>query len=87
MSNTEELIQVLTIIAACLVTTIIVLVAVYFYMQRKKDKKEKEEVKEEQQTNTGYTIKSIFDFMDFEKIEDVIAWMPIPEPYRQGEEE
>lgn len=24
---------------------------------------------------------------DFEKIEDVIAWMPIPEPYRQGEEE
>lgn len=71
MSNTEELIQVLTIIAACLVTTIIVLVAVYFYMQRKKDKKEKEEeVKEEQQKNTGYTIKSIFDFMDFEKIED-----------------
>ena len=24
---------------------------------------------------------------DFEEIEDVIAWMPIPEPYRQGEEE
>lgn len=23
---------------------------------------------------------------DFEEIEDVIAWMPIPEPYRQGEE-
>lgn len=24
---------------------------------------------------------------DFEEIEDVIAWMPIPEPHRQGEEE
>ena len=73
MSNTENLIQILTIVAACLVTTIVVLIAVYFYIQfknKKKDKNVEETLQEEKKTQTGYTPKSIFDFMDFEKIED-----------------
>ena len=71
MSNTENLIQILTIVAACLVTTIVVLIAVYFYIQfknKKKDKNVEETLQEEKKTQTGYTPKSIFDFMDFEKI-------------------
>ena len=73
MSSTENLIQILTIVAACLVTTIVVLIAVYFYIQfknKKKDKNVEETLQEEKKAQTGYTPKSIFDFMDFEKIED-----------------
>ena len=72
MSDVEKLIKVLTIIAIILVMIIGALILVYLYVN-KKDKKEKDNNTEETEENKNkkeYNRKSIFDFMEFEKIED-----------------
>lgn len=75
MSNAEKLIEVLSIIAIILVLVICGLIALYFYLKYKRNKKinDKENLIEESknQTNTpNYNIKSIFNFMEFDRIED-----------------
>lgn len=73
MSDVEKLIQVLTIIAVVLVMVIGALILVYLYVKRKEQKvKINNTEKEEEELNNKkeYNIKSIFNFMDFEKIED-----------------
>lgn len=77
----EELTNMLTIIAMILVFLIMVLCVVYLVMRSKEKKKIEEKEKEENQgtvtqnipstkTATQYTKKSIFKFMQFDKIED-----------------
>lgn len=73
MSDAEKLMNVLTIIAILLVLIIIGLIALYFIIKHKNEKKndqKEENDKSEKLNNTTYNIKSILDFMDFEKIED-----------------
>lgn len=74
MSEVEKLIQVLTIIAIALVGIICVLILVYFLVKIKERKVKNDEIKEtseeEEIRGKDYNIKSIFNFMDFEKIED-----------------
>ena len=78
MTDAEKLMEVLVIIAVVLVMVILGLVLVAIYMKKKNEQKEK--IKEEnfnnpaqENTNTNnqaYNTKSIFNFMDFERIED-----------------
>ena len=75
MNDAEKLMDILIIIAIVLITIIVALAFVYIIMRNKKDKKQekKENVFEEKKPKENkptYNIKSIFDFMDFEKIED-----------------
>jgi len=74
MNDVENLIQTLTIIAIVLVMIIFGLILVYFWVRYKNNKKREAKenglLEEQQQNNTAYNIKSIFNFMDFEKIED-----------------
>lgn len=75
MSDAEKLIDVLTIIAILLVMIIGGLVLAYFFIRNRKNKeqenREKNWVDEDSKaTNPTYNVKSIFNFMDFEKIED-----------------
>ena len=75
MNDVEKIIEVLSIVAIILVIAICGLVAIYLLFQYKKNKKknnnENEIIEEKEQTNnTSYNIKSIFNFMEFEKIED-----------------
>ena len=76
MSDAEKLMQVLGIIAIVLVTIIGVLVAVAIYMKKKNEKKQTDNNDEniaqnnENNNNSAYNVKSIFNFMDFERIED-----------------
>ena len=75
MSDAEKLIEVLSIIAIVLVMLICGLVAMYFLIKyknvKKKDTKQNDSLEENTQSNNlAYNIKSIFNFMDFEKIED-----------------
>ena len=74
MSNPENLIEVLTIIAVVLLMIIAGLVVIYLYVRYKSNKETdaKEEFVDgkEQLNKASYNINSIFDFMDFEKIED-----------------
>lgn len=74
MSEVEKLIQVLTIIAIALVGIICVLILVYFLVKIKERKVKNDEIKEaseeEEIRGKDYNIKSIFNFMDFERIED-----------------
>ena len=73
MSDAEKLMQVLIIIAVVLVTIIAVLVLVAIYIRRKENKKENTNdiIQDKEKTiKPEYNAKSIFDFMDFEKIED-----------------
>ena len=72
----DKLMNVLTIILVFLIFCIIALAFIYWYMLRKS--KKQMEAEEEQDTNpssnikvaTTYTKKSIFKFMQFDKIED-----------------
>lgn len=78
MTDAEKLMSVLTIIAVILVMIIIGLIFLFFYIKKKNEEKEK--AKEEDSNNSTtengnsnnltYNAKSIFNFMDFEKIED-----------------
>ena len=74
MSSPENLIQILTIIAVVLVMIIAGLVVVYLFIRYKRNKNidiKEENVEKKQQLNkASYNINSIFDFMEFEKIED-----------------
>lgn len=69
MSNPEELIPVLTIIAIILVVIIFILVGVWFFVIYREKKKSKD-VDKNKKVNGVYDIKSIMDFMEFEKVED-----------------
>ena len=71
-----DITQLLTILLAVLVGIIIILIIIYFAMSLKKGKKTKteeitdtNEVKKKEST-ASYTKLSIFDFMQFDKIED-----------------
>lgn len=73
MNDPEKIMEVLIIIAAILVFVIIALVLVYVFIKNKSKKKEelKEQgLTEEKAKKPAYNINSVFDFMDFEKIED-----------------
>lgn len=73
MNNSEQLVSILTIIAIILVVVIFVLIGVWIFIVAKEKKKENKEQSEEKETaknKVTYNINSIFDFMEFEKIED-----------------
>lgn len=74
MSDAEKLIEILTIVAIILVTVIVGLVLIALFMKNKKDKKTENKTNQpsgdKKVENPTYNVKSIFNFMDFEKIED-----------------
>lgn len=73
MNNSEQLVSMLTIIAIILVVVIFVLIGVWIFIvakEKKKGNKEQSEEKETTKNKVAYNINSIFDFMEFEKIED-----------------
>ena len=73
MNNSEQLVSMLTIIAIILVVVIFVLIGVWIFIvakEKKKGNKEQSEEKETAKNKVTYNINSIFDFMEFEKIED-----------------
>ena len=75
MNNTEKLIEILSIIAIVLVLIICGLIIAYLVVKYKKSKKQEStennlQDADEKLNNTTYNVKSIFNFMDFEKIED-----------------
>ena len=71
MSNPEELIPILTVVAIVLVVIIFVLIGIWIFVvsREKKNNKEKESG-EDAEKNGMYNMQSIMDFMEFEKIED-----------------
>ena len=86
MNDAQQLIQILTTVAIFLVVIIFVLVIAYFIIRAKNKAKEKQRDNiignvntnskdsskkgENLQKTKSYNINSIFDFMDFEKVED-----------------
>lgn len=73
MSSVDNLINIGTIIVVILLAVICVLVFVYLYLKRKEQmpqNKNTENLEESTTSKKEYNIKSIFNFMDFEKIED-----------------
>ena len=76
MSNPDQLVSTLTILAIFLVIIIFVLIAVWILVvtkeKRKNKKTEDADVTEaeNQKNKVTYNMNSIFDFMEFEKIED-----------------
>ena len=75
MNETEKIIEVLGIIAIILILLIFVLIGLYVYFKIRKNKKTEENddllfKDEEKQKTPSYNIKSIFNFMEFERIED-----------------
>ena len=70
-----ELMDILTVILVILFFAIVVLIFIYWQMsvKSKEDKKENKEIETSSKTSTsqnGYTKLSVFDFMEFDKIED-----------------
>ena len=75
----NNMVEMLTMVAVVLFMIIAILLVVYWYMKRK-EKTEKEETKNKTTTDTSktkenakqsqYTKLSVFDFMEFDKIED-----------------
>lgn len=71
-----DITQMLTILLEVLIGIIILLIIIYFVMSLKKNKKtEKDEIKDtntekKKEGTTAYTKLSVFDFMQFDKIED-----------------
>ncbi len=85
MNDVQQLIQLLTTVAIVLVVIILVLIVAYFIIRTKNSEKEKQKEminnlnvnskntskkSENPQKNKSYNINSVFDFMDFEKVED-----------------
>lgn len=76
MSNPDQLVSTLTILAIFLVIIIFVLIAVWILVVTKEKRKNKktedaDAIEAENQKNkVTYNMNSIFDFMEFEKIED-----------------
>ena len=75
-NNTDALTMLLYIMVAIMVCLLMVLAFVYINMKLKTNKKDNDQIemkKSEQRKNTkvkNYTISSVFDFMEFDKIED-----------------
>ena len=76
MNNPEQLISILTIVAVFLVMIIFILIGVWIFVvakgkkQQKETNVENEEKNKDKKSNVTYNINSVFDFMNFEKIED-----------------
>lgn len=78
MNDAEKMMEILTIVAIMLIFVIICLILVYIWIAYKKKKNLNNEnakenissAKSSKSNNKEYNIKSIFDFMEFEKIED-----------------
>lgn len=74
MSNPEKIMEICMIIIVILLFAILGLVMGYFWIKYRNSKKEQEKEQgktgDEKLNNQVYNIKSIFNFMDFEKIED-----------------
>ena len=73
MNNSDQLISILTIIAIILVVVIFVLIGVWVFImfkEKRKENKEQPEENEATKNKAAYNTNSIFDFLDFEKIED-----------------
>ena len=73
MNDAEKIMGVLTIIAVILVMIILVLILVYLWMKYKKNNKiegQENTIDNSKTNNKDYNIKSIFNFMEFDKIED-----------------
>lgn len=73
MSDPEKIMKVLIIIAAILIFIIIALVLVYIYIKNRSKKKEElkaQGLTEEKAKKPAYNINSVFDFLEFERIED-----------------
>ena len=75
MNDPEKIMQILIIIAVILVFIIMGLVLAYVFIRNKNKKKRElreKGITEEQEklNNTVYNVKSIFNFMDFDRIED-----------------
>lgn len=76
MGDVEKLLEILTIVAIVLIMIIIGLVVVWFFIKYKNNKKQMakengEEIEnEEKKVNSEYDKKSIFNFMEFDRIED-----------------
>ena len=77
MTDAEKIMEVLVIIAVVLIMAILGLACVAIFMKKKNEKKDNQKGSQPQKTNSGgntnnseYNIKSIFNFMDFERIED-----------------
>lgn len=70
--------NILMMVLAILIGLLIILSVAYLVIKMKKDKKEKEpeikiknkEIKPKKPEGTGYNKQSIFDFMEFDKVED-----------------
>lgn len=76
-SNIETLTNVLTIIIIAIVVLIMILVLVYFFSKKKKEKKKNvnkvENISEEKkgtQKEKTFTVASVMDFMEFDRVED-----------------
>lgn len=69
MSNPEELIPILTVVAIILVVIIFALIGIWIFVVSR-DKKKEKETDENAEKNGMYNMQSIMDFMEFEKIED-----------------
>ncbi len=80
MSNPDQITSVLTIVLICMIAILVVLALVYLMivLKNKKEKDKEELASPNNSTNTNttkkvakeYTKQSIYNFMDFEKIED-----------------
>ena len=73
MNNPEKIMQILTIVAVILIFVIIGLALAYVYIKTKGKRKEKQKEKditEEKSVRPEYNIKSVLDFMEFERVED-----------------
>lgn len=73
MSNPDQLISVLTIVAVFLIILIFTLIGVWFFIVAKQKKNDGETSEKNETTpspNATYNLQSIMDFMEFEKVED-----------------
>ena len=76
MSNPDQLISVLTIVAVFLIILIFTLIGVWFFIVAKQKKNDGEKSEKNEATpspNATYNLQSIMDFMEFEKVEMEMA--------------
>ena len=73
MNNPDNLVQILTMVAVFLVMIIFILGIIWLFIifkGRKKDQNKEKVNENKEEKNITYNINSVFDFMDFEKVED-----------------
>ena len=76
MSNPDQLISFLTIVAVFLIILIFTLIGVWFFIVAKQKKNDGEKSEKNEATpspNATYNLQSIMDFMEFEKLKQIIA--------------